>query len=219
MKRKGISIPRLGIVENYRHCWLLLLWFLYFAMFILVEHVVTDNYYVSYLPLDNFIPFIPSFVIFYVLWYPMLFFMTIHLMFWDVAAFKRYMLFIGIGFNLVSVFYLFFPNGQDLRPAVFETQNAFTCLIGQLYRADTNTNVCPSLHVIGCAAFLFALYDTPRLNRKWFRVAAWILSIFVIASTVFIKQHSVLDVFIAIPYASLLYLFIYRVLLPKRRTV
>ena len=44
----------------------------YLIWFALAEHMVptTDGCWVSYLPLDDKIPFLPGFILAYVLWYP-----------------------------------------------------------------------------------------------------------------------------------------------------
>ena len=44
----------------------------YLISFFIVERVVpTEGYWVSYLPMDDKIPFVDWFVIFYALWYPL----------------------------------------------------------------------------------------------------------------------------------------------------
>mgnify|MGYP000388149172 CR=1 FL=1 len=50
-----------------------------------------------------------------------------------------------------------FPNGQDLRPVVFERDNVFVDMVRMLYRADTCTNVFPSLHVFNTLSVCVSL--------------------------------------------------------------
>ena len=212
MKRSPRRRLKLGTVETYHHHWYLLIWIFYFIFFYIVEHVVTDDYWISYLPLDDRIPFLPGFIIPYCMWYPLLFASTLYLMLFDKDAFIRFMLYIGIGFYGSLIFCLLFPNGQDLRPTSFEHPTFFTWLIGRIYSADTNTNVLPSMHVIGCAAVVCACFDAPELRK---RRVGWLvlpLCVLVSLSTVFIKQHSILDVFAAIPVCIVLTTVLY---LPK----
>ena len=68
---------KIGTVENCRHHWYLLIWIVYFVLFYIAEHVVTDHYWVSYLPLDDKIPFCRYFIIPYCMWHPLLFAMTL----------------------------------------------------------------------------------------------------------------------------------------------
>lgn len=157
---------KIGTVENCRHHWYLLIWIVYFVLFYIAEHVVTDHYWVSYLPLDDKIPFCRYFIIPYCMWHPLLFAMTLYLMWYDVPAFKRFMVYIGLGFGGSILFCLIFPNGQDLRPTEFAQHDFFIWLVQRIYTADTNTNVLPSMHVIGCAALTLACFDSEPLCRR-----------------------------------------------------
>lgn len=209
-KRSRTRKPlRIGTVENYHHHWYLLIWLVYLTLFVIAEHVVTDNYWVSYLPLDDKIPFCRFFVVPYCLWHPLLFLMTLYLMFYDAEGLKRYMLYIGFGFGGSILFCLLFPNGQDLRPAQFAQNDIFTWAVGHIYAADTNTNVLPSMHVIGCAALTLACFDSEPLRRRHLHLVMLPLGFIISMSTVFIKQHSILDVFAAIPVSAALYFLIY----------
>ena len=127
--KTGRKPLKLGTVENYHHHWYLLIWLVYLTLFAIAEHVVSDNYWVSYLPLDDKIPFCRYFIIPYCLWHPLLFLMTLYLMFYDAEGLKRYMLYIGLGFGGSILFCLIFPNGQDLRPTEFAQHDLFTWLV------------------------------------------------------------------------------------------
>lgn len=164
--------------------------------FFTVERLVPADadYWVSYLPLDDHIPFLEIFVIPYCLWYPLLLFTGLALMLTDVPEFKKYMQFLIFGFGFSLLICLIFPNGQDLRPLPFERDNFFTWLLGLLYAADTNTNVLPSMHVVGCVAVSCAAFRTRAWLRRW-RGPLLVLSVLISLSTAFVKQHSVLDIF------------------------
>ena len=89
---------------------------LYLVLFYIAEHVVTDHYWVSYLPLDDKIPFCRYFIIPYCMWHPLLFAMTLYLMWYDVPAFKRFMVYIGLGFGGSILFCLAFPERAGSAP-------------------------------------------------------------------------------------------------------
>ena len=146
MRKRAETPLRIGTVSNYRHLWMLVFWVIYLVLFAVVEHAVQSDYYVMHCALDDVIPFCEWFILPYCLWHPLLFAMTLYLAFWDAENFKPYMLFIALGFIPVILFDWAFPNGQDLRPAVFAHQNVATWLVGRIYAADTNTNVFPSSH-------------------------------------------------------------------------
>lgn len=201
---------KIGAIDDFHHFWYLLIWVVYLALFYIAEHVVTDNYWVSYLPIDGKIPFCRFFIIPYCMWHPLLFLMTVYLFFTDVPAFKRFVVYIGLGFGGTIIFCMLFPNGQNLRPTAFEQNDFFIWLVKKIYAADTNTNVIPSMHVIGCAALSLACFDAPRLRQKHLHWVMAALGIIISASTVFIKQHSMLDVLTAIPVSAILCLLVYR---------
>lgn len=208
---------KIGTVENCRHHWYLLIWIVYFVLFYIAEHVVTDHYWVSYLPLDDKIPFCRYFIIPYCMWHPLLFAMTLYLMWYDVPAFKRFMVYIGLGFGGSILFCLIFPNGQDLRPTEFAQHDFFIWLVQRIYTADTNTNVLPSMHVIGCAALTLACFDSEPLCRRHLQWVALPLGLLICAATVLVKQHSILDVFVAIPVSAVLYFIVYHRAFRKKR--
>jgi len=98
--------------------------------------------------------------------------------------------------------YIIFPNRQDLRPEVFPRDNILTDIVGLLYKFDTDTNVCPSLHVaysIGIAS-AWLKEKSVTWRSKTFVV---IVVILVCLSVAFVKQHSVIDAFVALPMCVL----------------
>ena len=201
---------KIGAIDDFHHAWYLLIWNVYLLLFYLAEHLVVDKYWVSYLPIDDQIPFCRFFIIPYCMWHPLLFAMTIYLFFTDVPAFKRFVVYIGLGFGGSIIFCMLFPNGQDLRPTEFAQNDFFIWLVKKIYAADTNTNVIPSMHVIGCAALTLACFDAPRLRRHHLHWIMTALGVVISASTVFVKQHSMLDVLVAIPVSVVLCLIVYR---------
>lgn len=99
-----------------RHLLLLLFVPLYLTAFYLIEKFITTDYWVSYIPLDDSIPFLEVFVIPYCIWYPFMIVTGLYLLLKDVPAFKRYMWFIIIGFTTSLTICALLPNGQHLRP-------------------------------------------------------------------------------------------------------
>lgn len=199
------------IFKKYKHAlWALYLPIYLIAFFVLEHYIGRDaDYWVSYTPLDDVIPFCEYFVIFYYLWYVYMGAVGIWLLFEDGDKFRRYMWFIAIGFSLSIIFMALFPNGQDLRPAAFERDNIFTRLIGAIYKVDTNTNVLPSLHVVGAFAAYFGLCDSKFGKKVWVNISGLLLAILITASTVFIKQHSILDVYAGLAVSAVLYILVY----------
>ena len=194
-------------LRDYKHVFLILYVPIYLISFFLVELLVPSDadYWVSYCPLDDLIPFNEYFIIPYYMWYPFLFMVGIYLMIKDVPEFKRYMYCIIIGFSFCLVFYLLFPNGQDLRPETFERDNIFVTMVKAIYAADTNTNVLPSMHVIGAIFAAISICSTKVLKVMWVKPSAVILAVLISLSTCFVKQHSILDVFAGIAVVVIVY--------------
>ena len=191
------------------------LWYILFVpaflicFFSLEKFVGPDrNYWSVYCNLDEVIPFWEGFVIPYYLWYPLLFGTGLLLLMKDVPNFKKYMQFLIIGFGAALLFCLLVPNGQDLRPESFPRDNLLSRLVGLMYSMDTNTNVFPSMHVIGSVAAAAAVCKSDALRRL--RLPWIILALAVSISTVFIKQHSVLDIFGALLLCLPIYFFLYK---------
>ena len=68
-----------------------------------------------------------------------------------------------------------------------------------IYLLDTPTNVCPSMHVIGSMGLMFAaMYANERMSigvKTGMAVAVF----FICVSTLFVKQHSIVDAVVALP--------------------
>ncbi len=195
--------------KKYRHILMLLFWPVQFFFFWLLEKVLPLNFHTVWAPLDNLIPFCEYFIIPYYLWYAYIVAMIAILLFKNVPEYKRYMWFIIIGYGSTLVFYAIYPTQQLLRPESFAHQNIFTALVADLYQTDTNTNVCPSLHVIGQMAAFIAAWRNPVGKKGLWRGLWLVSSIAVCAATVMLKQHSIIDVWAGLGVSAVLYLAIY----------
>ena len=121
------------------------------------------------------------------------------------------MWFIIITYSITCVIYAVFPNMQELRPTAAEIgrDNILVDVAMFLYDFDTNTNVCPSLHVIGSFAVFFAACHSKRLSRWYWIVPIGTLTVLISLSTVFLKQHSIIDVLAGLVVCILVYPFVY----------
>ena len=183
----------------------------YLAMFFAIEHFITDNYWATQTALDSYVPFCEWFIFPYVSWSPLLVALGIYLILKDGESFRRYMWFIMVTFTTAVVFCILVPNGQDLRPAVMEHHNAATWLVEYTYSIDTNTNVFPSVHILGVVAAVAAVWNTPRLQK-----GSALYGALIIVSTVFVKQHAVVDVLSGLMVGAIAYVFVY-VIVGRRR--
>lgn len=197
--------------EEFRHVWLLLFWPAFGIVFALLERGgVTANFHAVRCALDDMIPFCEYFLVFYLYWFIFLPFMLAYTFLFDVPAFKRMMYFIMSTYLVTVTVYFIYPTAQYLRPESFARDNVFTRFLTWFYSYDTCTNVCPSIHVIGSFAAMNAAWDTPRFKTPGWRWFFALSAVMISVSTLFVKQHSVLDVLWALPLCAAAALFVYR---------
>ena len=194
---------------EFRHLLLLLYWPIYGLTFLILERGLTLNYHPVETALDAKLPFCEYFVPAYYFWFVFLIGIHFYTAFFDVPAFKKLMYFIMITYTVTSVIYLLYPTKQELRPTEFARDNIFVSIVKGLYGFDTNTNVCPSLHVIGSFAVLFTSWHCKRFKTFWWQTGFISATLLICLSTVFLKQHSVIDIWTALILCAAAYPFAY----------
>ncbi|MDO5546144.1 MAG: phosphatase PAP2 family protein [Eubacteriales bacterium] len=202
--------PRKIREAQYRHlCWLLF-WPAYMLRYLIVENCnPAESYHVMHCFLDDKIPFCEIFLVFYVCWYVFIAGMHLYTLLFDVDTFRRYSKFLCISMGISSVIFLVYPSCQNLRPETLPRDNALSRVVAFLYSVDTPTNVFPSEHVIGSIAALIAAAHTERLRKPGRLAILTVLTVLICVSTLFLKQHSALDVLGALPICIISYLLCY----------
>lgn len=198
--------------DKYKHAVPLLVYgTIYLAWFLWLEKKVTNHYQLIHVTLDDYIPFCELFVIPYFLWFAYVSLAVAWLFFKDKDDYYRICVFLFTGMTVFLTVSTLFPNGHHLRPAAMPRDNIFTALVAYLYRTDTPTNLWPSIHVYNSLGAHFAIVRNRQLaEKRWVRNGSLILSISIILSTMFIKQHSVFDVMTAFIMAAVMYGVTYR---------
>ncbi len=191
---------------KYRHLFLLAFWPVYLSLFVLTEKYVTPIYNV-YCGLDDLIPFCEFFVIPYVLWYALLAFVSLYTLFFDVPSFKKFYIFLSATCIITFSLYIIFPNMQNLRPQEFARDNIFVDIMKNLYVIDTNTNVCPSIHVIFSLGMMLTLWNSKHFSTALWRTVSVIITVSICLATVFLKQHSVIDIFTGVALSAAVFPF------------
>lgn len=184
---------------QYRHLLLLLGWVVYFILYFLTENLIpAEDCYPVWCELDDLIPFNEFFVLFYVGWYVLIVLSLGYFLLYNLENFKGLQTYIMITQALAMVCYIAFPTRQDLRPTEFPRENVLTWIMGIIYSADTNTGVCPSLHVAYSLGIASAWLK--EKSAAWYvKVIVTVFVILVCLSVAFTKQHSVVDIFAALP--------------------
>ncbi len=191
---------------EFRHVLLLLYWPAYLLSFVLIERLCpAQAYHTVHCKLDDLIPFCEWFIFPYISWHVSLLWMSLYTLAYDIGAFRRFMWYSILTTTIAVAIYIVWPNQQLLRPdlSTLGRENLLTRAVGFIYTVDTNTNVCPSLHCIGGFAILFAALDMPRFRTKGWTAFFIIFALMICASTVFMKQHSAVDFFAALPVTAI----------------
>ncbi len=148
--------------------------------------------------LDDLIPFCKYAIVPYFAWFVWIPFTLFYLL-WKAPRedFWRLCLPLFSGMTIALACYVVVPTGLDLRPYWVPGSDIFAQAVRFLYRTDTPTNVCPSIHVFNSVTLMLAyyrcrLFEEPK--RRWMRPAAAVLCVSIVLSTVLLKQHSCIDV-------------------------
>lgn len=185
------------------HVKLLVGWMMYFVLYCLTESLIpVERCHVVHCALDDMIPFHEAFVIIYCYWFFLVAGSLLWLFLYDIQGFKRLQIYIMITQAVAMAVYMIWPSVQQLRPASFPRDNVLTRLMAFIYDVDTPTGVCPSLHVAYSIGIASVFCHKEDASRRW--KALMILSAVLISvSTAFVKQHSVVDIVLAIPLGLL----------------
>lgn len=198
------------LAKKYSHAWVLLYILIYMPWFIHLENRQSIHYYVIHSPIDNHIPFIEYFVVPYLLWFVFIAVTMGYFFFTDKWGFYRLAAFLFTGMTVFLIICTIFPNALNLRPTTFARDNVFVDLVKVVYRADTPTNVLPSIHVFNSIGSCIAIAHSDALKKhRVVQYSAYTLAVLIILSTVFLKQHSVTDVIAAVAMACIIYPFVY----------
>ena len=198
------------LLKKYNHAWVFLYGLIYLPWFAYLEKTVTTHFYEIHSKIDDYIPFIEYFIVPYLLWFGYVFVGGLFIFLTDKKEFYKMAAFGVIGMTLFLIICTVFPNGLHLRPATFARDNMFVDMVKRLYATDTPTNVLPSIHVYNSIMIAIAIGRSKRLdNKRWIKTASYVLAILIILSTVFLKQHSILDGFCAFAIAAGAYRAVY----------
>ena len=199
---RGFRLSRIR-EPQYRHLLYLLGWVVYFLLYFLTENLIpAENCHPVHSRLDDRIPFCEWFILPYVGWYGLIVATLLYFALYNTEGFKRFQTFIIVTQLVAMVCYIAFPTRQDLRPAEFARDNLLTRLTGLIYTFDTNTGVCPSLHV-GISLGIASAWLKEKEVGRGFKAFILVFVFLVCISVSFVKQHSVVDIYAAIPLCLL----------------
>lgn len=179
-----------------------------FSTLFFIAQRLPVSYSVVHSNWDDAIPFLPAFVIPYVLWY---LYVLIGISYSAVKFPEKnrpFQIYFFSGVFLAVLGFFLFPNCIDFRPSA-QGDGFFIFLCRIIFSNDLPRNVFPSLHCYeAVAVHLFLFRRTPLKKAILPRVLSAVLVVLICASTVFIKQHSILDVFAGVGLALLFFVIL-----------
>ena len=179
---------------KHKHMYLLFLFLIQIIWFFYDEKVVRVPKYIMFSNLDTYIPFVKEFVVMYVFWY---FYMVIAFIYLGITSppdFCKLFIFIFAGMTIAHIVYLVFPNGQNLRPYI-----------------SGNDIFSKTIKYINSIGIFIVMAKSQRLKKNTaIKILLFMCTLSITMSTLFIKQHSIVDVFYSIIVSALLYILIYK---------
>ena len=200
------------ILKSRPHLWFQLYWVIYLVWFFALDWTITDPTYIIHSPLDDLIPFNEWFIFPYCSWFFLLAGVTGLLWWHDPKSYDKLCLMMFSGMTFCLILYMILPNGVDLRPTAAQVgrDNIAMDLMQLIWKADASNNVCPSIHCqsSGCMALAFAKSKLAA-GRPWLKALAYGWAALICISTVFTKQHSVIDVVCGLALVAVWYYPLY----------
>ena len=106
---------------------------------------------------------------------------------------------------MLYIFFILYPS-KVIRPDINSYNDLTTFILYIVYKVDSPTNCFPSGHCLLCFTLIYSLLDNQTISNK-LKMPALIINILIIMSTLFVKQHVILDVISAFALATINYYF------------
>lgn len=193
------------LYNKYKHGLLIAIYCIfYLIMFAYLEGRPVRRFHVVHTVFDDMIPFCEVFIVPYLLWFPYMLITVLYFIFVNknVKEYYQVSLNLMMGMTVFLIVSYVYPNIQHLRPTEFARDNIFVDMVASLYKTDTPTNILPSIHVFNSLAVHKAISNCESLRKyRSIQYGSLILTILIVLSTMFLKQHSVIDVFLGMTLA------------------
>ena len=167
----------------------------YLICFILLEQF-SDPKFIIYSPIDDMIPFCEYFIIFYLMWFPLMFLSLLYFLLKDKDAFIDLCFLMFTGMSISLLIYVIAPNGLDLRVEI-ASDNLFAWMVRIIHVAST------------LAIMMVVLKHREFRHPLLAKGGVSLISVGIILSTMFLKQHSIIDAAAGIALTLILYVITY----------
>jgi membrane-associated phospholipid phosphatase len=151
---------------------------------------------------DEWIPFVDVFIIPYIIWYPFIFLTLAYICWKDRLTYWKVLSTMLVSM-LVCYFIYFVFQTHVPRPEI-NGEGIFTMLVKMIYANDEPYNAFPSIHSLTSFLMLYGIMKTKNINKTIGSLIS-ITAILIIISTLFVKQHVILDAISAILLGYVVY--------------
>ena len=160
------------------------------SIYLLLNHS-NDDVYMLVTKFDKIIPFKQLFIVPYVAWFGLIFVVLIWFMYRDIKLYIFSIISIILGLLISFIIFSLFQTTVP-RPEILG-DDIFSQLTKLMYTIDNPFNAFPSIHVLTSYIVFLGCQETKGRYPKISLVIQGVV-ILVILATLFLKQHTLLDV-------------------------
>jgi membrane-associated phospholipid phosphatase len=142
--------------------------------------------------LDHQIPFLPIFILPYIIWYGFILGYLIYFWYKDTAVYLKTLSVIVIGELVCFVIYFYFQTTVP-RPELVGN-GILIDLVSMIYNHDRPYNAFPSIHVLTTFTIMLGNLNIHK-KHIFHSIFIPVMGSLIIISTLFVKQHYLLDMF------------------------
>ncbi|WLR56975.1 phosphatase PAP2 family protein [Mesobacillus subterraneus] len=152
--------------------------------------------------IDDKIPFLPVFILPYIIWYAFILGYLVYFWYKDTRVYLKTLTMIVIGELVCFLIYFFFQTTVP-RP-ILAGDGILIELVGMIYSHDQPFNAFPSIHVLTTFAIILGNINI-RNKHIIHSLFVPVMGSLIIISTLFVKQHYILDMFASMFLTSFIY--------------
>jgi membrane-associated phospholipid phosphatase len=152
--------------------------------------------------IDNAIPFMKIFIIPYIIWYGFIFGVMVYLCYKDRDTYYKTLTAYFLGLIASYITFYFFQTTVP-RPEIIGG-GLLNRMVLSIYGADQPYNCFPSIHVLTSFLMIKGITASSAKNKVNMSLI-WSTAIIIIISTLFVKQHVILDAVSGIIYADIIF--------------
>lgn len=186
--------------DNIKHIWIVVVYAIIAAIYGVINRPWNKVYDMTTI-FDIKMPFIKAFIVPYYSWYAFLGVGILFLLIKDKRNYYKALFSLCIGVTVCYIIFLLFQTTLT-RPEVVG-QDILSEMVRNMYRIDNPFNCFPSIHVY--TTFVLGYFILKIENINYYQKTIVITSgVSIILSTVFVKQHLILDVIAALVLGCLM---------------